>query len=310
MNSSRNASPAGLFLSIPDDEFKLFQELVRRHSGISLGPHKRPLLLSRLAPRLRALGLHSFAEYHRRVTGPGGQAELEQMLDCICTNETRFFREPRQFELIRRTLLPEWTSRLGQGGAASAAATVPATHRRLRVWSAACSTGEEPYSLAMTLLHGLAPLPPDPRHAIEILATDLSTRALDRAQRAIYPIERAPEIPHDYLFAYMLRGQRSHAGEMKAGPELRALVTFRRENLIQVTSQKLGRFDLVLCRNVLIYFDAATKALVLDRIVDCLNPGGYLFLGYAESLNGQVRGMANVAPSVYRREALRGGSTA
>lgn len=307
MHSSRDAPPLGLFLSIRDDEFNLFQELVRRHSGISLGPHKRPLLLSRLAPRLRALGIHSFAEYHRRVTGAGSQAELERMLDCICTNETRFFREPRQFELIRRTLLPEWSSRLEPKRAAGAAPTVPATHRRLRVWSAACSTGEEPYSVAMTLLDGLAPTHADPRLAIEILATDLSTRVLDRAQRAIYPIERASEIPLDYLRAYMLRGQRSHAGEMKAGPEIRELVTFRRENLLEVTPQKLGRFDLVLCRNVLIYFDAATKATVLDRLVDCLNPGGYLFLGYAESLNGQVRGLLNVAPSVYRRGDLRTG---
>jgi len=284
-----DAPHAGVLLSITDEEFRLFRDLIRELAGISLGPHKRSLLIARLSPRMRAVGASTFSEYYRRVTSDQGEAELERMIECICTGETRFFREPRQFEWLRRELLPTWT-----------------TGRRVRVWSAACSTGEEPYSLAMTLLAGLAPA--NARDVIEILATDLSMRSLEHAQRAIYPIERSREIPYEYLRAYMLRGNRARAGEMKAGPELRELVSFRQENLLTVTPHRLGRFDIVFCRNVLIYFDTPTKAHVLERLVECVNPGGYLFLGYAESMHGQIHGMGSVAPSVYRRPGpkLRG----
>lgn len=266
---------------IRDDEFALFQALVCGQAGIALGPHKKPLLVSRLSPRMHALGVRSFSEYYRRVTAPDGEAELLQMLDCICTNETRFFREPGHFEFLKGALSPA----LSRGAP-----------RRIRVWSAACSTGEEPYSIAMTMLHHL----PAMGFPIEIVASDLSTRALERAQRAIWPLARAAEIPSEYCQAYMLRGIGAQQGNMKAAPEIRRMVSFRRYNLIQPTEPRLGRFDIIFCRNVLIYFNAQTRAAVLSKLLDCLNPQGYLFLGLAESVSGVKDRLQTVMPSVYR----------
>jgi chemotaxis protein methyltransferase CheR len=135
---------------------------------------------------------------------------------------------------------------------------------------------------------------------IDILASDLSTRALDHARRAVWPLEKAADIPGKYLHAYMLRGKGAQAGLMKVGPEIRRLVTFRRLNLMEMTSSRLGRFDLILCRNVLIYFDEPTKAAIIDNLIDCLAAGGYLLLGNAESLSGLTDRVHHVAPATYR----------
>ncbi|XXX80133.1 CheR family methyltransferase [Sorangium sp. So ce134] len=301
--------------ALSDEEFALFQRLVKRASGIALGPQKKPLLLCRLGPRLRALGLRSFGEYYRRVTAPGGEGELVRMLDCICTNETHFFREREQFELLEREILPAWHDGAGHGARSARGG------RPLRAWSAACSTGEEPYSIAMTLLDGLpspargdaaGQAPPSRGDApvgapgICILATDLSVRALDQAQRAVWPIERASEIPEERLRAYMLRGTGASAGFMKARPELRRLITFRRFNLLDAAPKRFGLFDLIFCRNVLIYFDAATKASIVARLIASLAPSGYLFLGHAEGLHGTDHRVRCVAPSVYRLQPPAG----
>ncbi|WP_437970021.1 CheR family methyltransferase [Sorangium sp. So ce260] len=295
--------------ALSDEEFALFQRLVKRLSGIALGPQKKPLLICRLGPRLRALGLRSFGEYYRRVTAAGGDDELARMLDCICTNETHFFREREQFEFLEREILPAWHESAGHG------ATFARGRRPLRAWSAACSTGEEPYSIAMTLLDSLpsrersgaaGQAPPRAGAAstgapgIGILATDLSVRALDQAQRAVWPIERASEIPEERLRAYMLRGTGASAGLMKARPELRRLITFRRFNLLDAAPTRFGLFDLIFCRNVLIYFDAATKASIVAKLIASLAPSGYLFLGHAEGLHGTDHRVRCVAPSVYR----------
>jgi len=269
------------FPSILDDEFARFQALVRKEAGIALGPHKKSLLVARLYPRMRALGVSTFGDYYRLVTGPEGGPELVRMIDCICTNETHFFREPAQFRFLERELIPAW---------------IESGPRRIRVWSAACSTGEEPYSLAMTLLHHL---PPGDFPA-EILASDLSTRALDHARRAIWPLAKAEEIPRDYLRAYMLRGKDAQRGNMKAGPEIRRLVSFRRINLDEEVRPAPGLFDLILCRNVLIYFDTATRASVVSRLVGHLRPGGHLFLGHAESLSGSVDRVEPLGSAIYR----------
>ncbi|HTN91506.1 MAG TPA: CheR family methyltransferase [Sorangium sp.] len=296
--------------TLSDEDFALFQRLVKRLSGIALGPQKKPLLLCRLGPRLRALGLRSFGEYYRRVTAAGGEGELAHMLDCICTNETHFFREREQFELLEREILPAWHESAGHGGAPFARGRRP-----LRAWSAACSTGEEPYSIAMTLLDSLpstdrgaaagqAPSwagdAPVGATGIGILATDLSVRALDQAQRAVWPIERASEIPEERLRTYMLRGTGASEGLMKARPELRRLITFRRFNLLDAAPRRFGLFDLIFCRNVLIYFDAATRASIVARLIASLAPSGYLFLGHAEGLHGTDHRVRCVAPSVYR----------
>ncbi|CAN92374.1 Methyl-accepting chemotaxis protein O-methyltransferase [Sorangium cellulosum So ce56] len=306
--------------SLSDDEFVLFQKLVKRLSGISLGPQKKPLVLCRLGPRLRALGLRSFGEYYRRVTAAGGEGELVHMLDCICTNETHFFREREQFELLEREILPAWEKSAGPGSPDRGAPRAR-VRRPLRAWSAACSTGEEPYSIAMTLLdslssdHSGARADRAPRRAggapagvpgIGVLATDLSVRALERARCAVWPIDRASEIPDGRLRAYMLRGTGASAGLMKAGPELRQIVTFRRFNLLDAAPERFGLFDLIFCRNVFIYFDAATKAEIVAKLIASLAPGGYLFLGHAEGLHGTDPRVRCVAPSVYRLQPPAG----
>jgi chemotaxis protein methyltransferase CheR len=182
--------------------------------------------------------------------------------------------------------------------------------RRVRVWSAACSTGEEPYSVAMMLLDALSSpaldsrLPSRQEIAIEVVASDLSTRVLEHARQGVYPIEKAAEIPTPYLRAYMRKGKGARAGQMKVGPEIRSLVTFQRLNLIEVSVSRMGRFDLILCRNVLIYFDAGTRTAILEHLLDCLAPGGYLLLGHAESLNALSHRVRCVAPAIYENRPL------
>lgn len=264
-------------------EFRLFQETIHREAGIFLSEAKRALLVGRLSPRLRELGLRTFQDYHRYVTQEDAR-ERVLMLDCISTNETRFFREPRQFEFLEEHIVRGWVA---------AAAGRP---RRIRVWSAACSTGEEPYSVAMTLL---SHFPARSGWEVEILASDLSTRVLARAQEAVWSIERAREIPEPLRRRYMLRGTRSQEGKMKAGPEIRSLVRFERINLHHDRYPVSGRFDLILCRNVLIYFDAADKARVIDRLARHLEPGGHLFLGHAESVVGSSGDLRRVGPTIY-----------
>jgi chemotaxis protein methyltransferase CheR len=267
--------------AVSDDEFELFQSLIHREAGIWLAPVKKALLVGRLARRLRELGMTSYRAYHERVRED--PSEKVRMLDAICTNETHFFREPRHFELLATRVLPALREQAEAGHRA----------RRLRVWSAACSSGEEPYSIAMALLDAL-PQGWD----LQILATDLSTRILDRARAAVWPIEKAREIPEPHLKAFMLRGVGSQEGLMKAGPELRALVRFERLNL-NGDGWPDERFDLVFCRNVLIYFERRAKERVVERLLDRLEPGGHLFLGHAESLGGLTTRARSVVPTVY-----------
>ncbi len=275
------AGPAPL----SSEEFRLFQELIHREAGIHLTDAKRALLVGRLSRRLRELGLATFRDYHHLVTRVD-PAERVLMLDCVATNETRFFREPRQFDFVRECLVPAWRDAAARG----------ARPRRLRAWSAACSTGEEPYSLAMTLLQALGA--DGAAWEVEILASDLSTRVLARAAAGVWPLARAGEIPEAERRRFMLRGTRSQEGFMKAGPEIRSVVRFERVNL-NTDPYPAGAFDVIFCRNVLIYFDAATKARVLRQIASRLTPEGHLFLGHAEGVLGAGAWLERVAPAIY-----------
>jgi chemotaxis protein methyltransferase CheR len=274
---------AGLTRILTPREFRLFQALIQREAGIHLSEAKKVLVEGRLARRLRELGV-DFGEYYGLVEAD--PQERVRMLDCICTNETHFFREPRQFEFLETQVFPEWRARAEAGTMA----------RHVRVWSAGCSTGEEPYSVAMAFL---ARFPPSTGWEIEIVATDLSTRVLDRAQDAVWPIDKAKEIPEPYLKAFMLRGTGPEEGRMKAGPLVRSRVRFQRLNLNAEPFTFAGRFDLVLCRNVLIYFDAASKARVVGRLLERMEPHGYLFLGHAETVTGLNARTRSVGPTVY-----------
>jgi chemotaxis protein methyltransferase CheR len=273
--------------ALTEREFALFQTLVERESGIHLGASKQALLVGRLSRRVRALGLTSFGAYYRFVTTRGNEAERVRMLDCLCTHETHFFREPGHFEFLHLEVFPEWARRAARGQ----------MERRVRVWSAGCSTGEEPYSLAMALL---SRFPPGSGWEVEVLATDLSTWALERARQGLWPLERAAQIPQRMLRAFMLKGVRAKEGLMKASTELRSVLRFARVNLHDERGWPSGPFELIFCRNVLIYFGTQSRNLALSALLGRLPPTGYLFLGHAESLTGAAEAVRCVAPNIYR----------
>ena len=271
---------------ISDRDFTLFQKLILREAGIFLAPGKKTLLVGRLSRRLRELGMSSFRQYYEVVADGGDPDELTRMLDRICTNETSFFREPRHFDFLREDLFPRWSEQAAAG----------LRRKEIRIWSAACSTGEEPYSLAMVLL--------DAFHSsqgwtVDILATDLSTRALAQAQAGVWSVGRATGIPPRYLKRFMLRGINDQHGKMKARDEIRSVIQFARLNLNDERYAVTGRFDLVFCRNVLIYFDDEGKRTVVRRLMSHLSPDGYLFVGHAESLLGNGMSLRSVIPTVY-----------
>jgi chemotaxis protein methyltransferase CheR len=281
--SSSGASPWDSAIApIEPHVFRRFQSLVHGASGIRLTDVKKALLTGRLSRRLRELGLTSFGEYLRCVEED--EPERVRMLDLITTNETRFFRESKQFELLDSDVLPRWAAEAAEGK----------RPRRIRAWSAGCSTGEEPYSLAMLLLSHF------PRDwDMEILATDLSTRVLERARAAVWPLSKSKEISPAFLKTFMLRGTGPEDGKMKVGPEVRAFVHFERLNLNDASYQVQGPFDLILCRNVLIYFDSEGKRRVIGKLLDHLAPAGFFLVGHAESLNGITDRVRGVIPSVY-----------
>jgi chemotaxis protein methyltransferase CheR len=274
-----------------DAEFVRFCALIEREAGIHLSEAKRALLTARLVQRVRELGLASFGAYLRRVSDD--DAERVQMIDRICTNETHFFRESHHFEVIAQHEVPRWL-------AAAAAERRP---RQVNAWSAGCATGEEPYSLAMAL-HTALP----PGWEISILATDLSTRALARARGAIYTAERAAGIRPELRSTCLLRGIGSQRGNVKIAPEVRERVRFERLNLVTDAYGSGPPFDLIFCRNVLIYFRAEVRARVVERLIGRLAPGGLLLLGHAESLPPAQRALRTVIPTVYQRIDPRGPS--
>lgn len=267
-------------------EFSRYRRLIYEKSAIHLGPAKKALLEARLGRRLKELGMESFSAYYDYVTADQSGEELSRLLDRVSTNETRFFREPRQFEFLERHILPQWMTQANGGARA----------RRIRVWSAGCSTGEEPYSLAMLLLDHF---PISGAWRLEIIGTDLSRRAIHAAEKSIWPVAKAAEIPQRYLKQFMLEGIGSQEGYMKAGPEIRSIVRFQALNLNDEHYDITAPFDLIFCRNVMIYFDAAARARILDRLLDFLAPEGYLFVGHAESLSGLSHRIGHVVPTVY-----------
>lgn len=268
---------------ITDQEFGLFQTLVRREAGISLSEAKRQLLVGRLSGRLRKLGLRNFISYYRLIQTDA--AERVWMFDAIATNETHFFREPTQFEFLEQKVFPRWREGTFY-------------KRQIKVWSAGCSTGEEPYSLAMILL---AHFPPPSGFSFEILATDISTRVLDKARNAVWPINKSNEIPPDYRRAFMLKGQGPEEGKMMAGRAIRNLIRFERLNFQDETWKVPREFDLIFCRNVLIYFDAEGRSRVVRRLLDRLSEEGHFFMGHSESLDPMTMPVVRAGPVVYKR---------
>jgi chemotaxis protein methyltransferase CheR len=274
---------------LEEGEFTLFQRLVLREAGIHLGDVKRALVAARLLRRIRELGLSTYASYYRQVMDD--EDELRIMLDAITTNETHFFREPRHFELLSQTLLPAWRQEAARGE----------RPRRVRLWSAGCSTGEEPYSLAMMLT---SELPAEEGWEVEILATDLSTRVLERARQGIYTGEKAASIPRPLLQRFMLKGFASQDGNVKASPALQSVVTFQHLNLNDDAYAVKGPFDAIFCRNVFIYFGRETRERIVSQLLGHLHPRGLFFVGHSESLGG-TPGLETVIPTVYRKTVAK-----
>jgi chemotaxis protein methyltransferase CheR len=260
-----------------------FRSLVYQVSGITLGNGKEALVSSRIGKRMRQLGMDEFKSYLKMVKDDPGGEELVHLLDAISTNVTSFFREPQHFDLIR-DLFAGW---LAQG------------QTRFRFWSAACSTGEEPYTLAMTLADVLGGRQVD----LRILATDISTKVLDKAARGEYPESRLDGIPAAFRTKYFERDGDRGERVFRVREELRRWVVFKRFNLSTPPFPMQGPMDVVLCRNVMIYFDNAIRKRLVSEIHRLLKPGGYLMVGHAESLTGVTTDFANAQPSVY----LKGG---
>lgn len=274
-NRSASALPGAVVLQ--DSEFTQFSDLIYRIAGISMAPTKKPLVSSRLAKRLKHHSLDSYADYFRLINSPNGKEELQMAVDMLTTNETHFFREPKHFDFLRQRIIPE--RRKGTA---------------FRVWSAACSSGEEPYSIAMVLDELLG------NQSWEVVASDISARILDKARSGMFPLERLPEIPKPYLSRYCLKGVGEYDGTLLIDKLLRERVRFMAHNLTQ-DSPKLGEFDVIFLRNVMIYFDQETKQKVVQKLLPLLRPGGYFLVGHSESLNGVTSAVKPIAPAIYRK---------
>lgn len=264
-----------------DADFRFLRELVAAKCGIVLGEHKRQLVYGRLARRLRALGLSSFAQYCELLRREP-EAELDALVSAISTNVTAFFREAHHFEYLADELLPKLLA--ARGG-------------RVRIWSAGCATGEEPYTLAMVLAEALE------RHGgadARILATDISPQALDAAQRGSYRMDRLDGVDATRRRRWFLRGTGRYAGQAMVHPRLRELIAFRPLNLLEAWPMR-GAFDAIFCRNVVIYFDKPTKERLFARFAGQLAADGYLFLGHSESLYGMSDAFRLVGRTIYRR---------
>lgn len=266
--------------AITDAEFAKFQRLIYQIAGISLSDAKKVLLVGRLGKRLKALGLASFGEYYELVASGRDPQERQTMVDLLTTNETYFFREEAHFDFLRQHILPQHPA--GQP---------------FEVWSAASSTGEEVYTIAMVLADELG------IHANwSILGSDISTHVLGIAQRGVYWLDRTRGLPTEYLKKYCLKGVRSQEGAFLIAPELRRHTRFMQINL-NAPLPEIGQFHVIFLRNVMIYFDNATKRQVVARIVEKLKPGGYLIVGHSESLNGINDTVRPVKPTIYRLPA-------
>jgi chemotaxis protein methyltransferase CheR len=284
---STDTAPRGSTLGSPpaltDTEFQQFRALVHAETGIALGDSKRQMVSSRLSRRLRFWGYQTFGQYwdHLQRWDQGGD-ELVRLINAITTNKTEFFREAAHFDCLRSTVLPEVAARPGL--------------RRLRVWSAGCSTGQEAYSIAATVLAGLArPAAWD----IRILASDIDTDVLAAGKAAVYPVESIASVPMG-LQATLF--EPSGAGRVaQVRDAVRRLVVFRRINLNADPWPIRTLFDCIFCRNVVIYFDKEHQSRLIGRLVSYLQPGGYLFLGHSESLLGLRVGLQHVANTVYRK---------
>ncbi len=266
-----------------DAEFKKFSDLIKSEFGIKMPITKKTMLEARLQKRLRALGMKSHSEYCDFIFSPGGlEKELTQLIDVVTTNTTDFFREPKHFEILLSTVLPEFTRRSSSA---------------LKVWSAGCSSGEEPYTLAIVLSEFAAN---NPDFKFSILATDISNEILNKAINAVYPLSKVDVIPMAMKKKYLLKSRDKDKPLIRIAPEIRRKVEFRRLNFMENFPFKDEK-DIIFCRNVVIYFDRPTQYTLFSKFCARLSKGGFLFIGHSESISGMDLPIRQIAPTVYQK---------
>ncbi len=287
-----SVAPAFQICKMSGREFSRFSEFIHSQCGIKLPLSKKVMLTSRLNRRLRALGMTSFEEYYNYIISPEGHSEeLAQMIDVVTTNKTDFFRESVHFDILTQQILPTLL-RSGRVG----------SKRKLYVWSAGCSSGEEPYTLAMVLSEFFAG---NVKDKFSILATDISTKVLATARQGIYDKDLIEPVPNVLKHKYLMRGKNSHAGFFRVVPELRGCINFRKLNLMDRDFGIKTPIDIIFCRNVVIYFDRQTHIKLFDKFYNQLTPDGYLFIGHSESLHGINGQFDAVIPTVYKKVNTR-----
>lgn len=270
--------------TITDREFELFRDLIFRQTGIHLSDRKKNLVVARLSKRLRALDLENFTEYYRFLTErPDASSELVNLVNRVTTNKTDFFRENHHFDFLRGDVLPEILENASRGGP-----------KKLRIWSAGCSTGEEPYSIAMTVHDFFSN---ERGWDIKILATDLDTEVLGFAYRGVYPSQRVAPVPGPFLTKYFERTAEGYSVKR----QIRDMVIFRRLNLMDAMFPLKSQVDVIFCRNVMIYFNDETKASLVGKFHRHLRNDGYLFIGHSESLMHMKDLFTFVRHTVYRK---------
>lgn len=277
------AAPRAREFVFGNEDFEALRKLVKELTGINLSDQKRELVYGRLARRLRALHLRTFAEYRNLLASDGGR-EISELCNAITTNLTSFFRESHHFDYLREQVLqPLATNRAGQ--------------RRVRIWSAGCSTGEEAYSLAMTVLESSLDLR---TWDVKILATDLDSDVLEKAQRGLYAADRVRTIGAQRLSRFFVEKRGRDGPSYEVSRELASLITFKQLNLMHPLPMK-GPFDAIFCRNVVIYFDKDTQRELFSRVAQLHRPGDLLFLGHSESLFKVSESYTPIGKTVYRR---------
>ena len=288
MKQSYNSPPShGISAVLKDREFNRFRSFIYDEIGIKIPPSKKTMLEARLQKRLKALGLNTFDEYADLVFSAAGNGdELIHMIDVVTTNKTDFFREPAHFEYLVKTAIPSLIDSHDAG-----------IRNPLKIWSAGCSTGEEPYTLAMVLSEFIAA---NPGFRTSILASDISASVLSKARNAIYTEDRVDTIPLYLKKKYLLRSRDTSKSLVRIAPHLRAMVNFRRLNFMEDFGLQ-EHMDIIFCRNVIIYFDKPTQERLLNRFHQQLVPGGFLFLGHSETLSGINVPLHPAATTVYRK---------
>jgi len=273
--------------------FRVISGIMMAEAGISLGEGKANLVYSRLAKRLRRLGLADFDSYCRLVEAPDGEAERQAMIAALTTNVTRFFREPHHFEHLQHRILPDLIARAKHG-------------QRIRLWSAACSSGQEPYSIGLTLL---SVMPDAAQFDIRVLATDLDPNVLAAAQAGVYEASLLEPVPAALRSRWFVKAEVDEPDRLRVHETLRSLITFKKLNLIGAWPMR-GTFQAIFCRNVVIYFENHTQETIWSRMLPLLDPQGALYIGHSERVTGKAEaGLTSDGITIYRPVAGRGGRT-